>query len=307
MIDPYPSRLSGSDGDAPRPIPRAEPVVASIWTEDAPLRQAESAAFDRDGYLLLPDLFGAAEVDALQQAAGRLMADPKRLEPETLVTEPGSGEVRSIFAVHRQSDAIGRLACDSRLVAIARYLLADDVYVHQSRLNMKPGFEGREFFWHSDFETWHSEDGMPQMRAVSMSVLLSENSPHNGPVMVMPGSHRHFLPCVGPTPEAHYRQSLRRQEIGVPDPERLAEMAEAHGIVAPLGTPGSVLIFDCNLLHGSNGNITPFPRSNAFIVYNAMSNRLVAPFGGTRPRPEFVATRNPRALVPAQEPLENAA
>src|SRR3546814_20361825 len=44
-------------------------------------------------------------------------------------------------------------------------------------------------------------------------------------------------------------------------------------------------------MHGSNGNITPFPRANAFIVYNAVSNRLVAPYGPESPRPEFIAAR----------------
>jgi len=271
------------------------------------LRRADSEAFERNGYLLLPDLFHEDEVAALQRAAARLMARPDRLDPETLVTEPNSGAVRSIFAIHRQSEVMERLASDPRLLDIARYLLGDEVAVHQSRLNHKPGFEGREFFWHSDFETWHSEDGMPQMRAVSMSVLLAENTPLNGPVMMMPGSHRQFIPCVGPTPEGHYRQSLRRQEIGLPDPKRLAELAQAHGIVAPVGKAGAVLIFDCNLMHGSNGNITPLPRSNAFIVYNALSNHLVAPFGGTRPRPEFIAAREPHVLKPPAAPREQAA
>jgi ectoine hydroxylase len=44
-------------------------------------------------------------------------------------------------------------------------------------------------------------------------------------------------------------------------------------------------------MHGSSGNITPFPRSNAFIVYNAIGNRLERPFGPSRPRPEHIATR----------------
>src|SRR3546814_19751740 len=72
-------------------------------------------------------------------------------------------------------------------------------YIHQSRLNYKPGFKGKEFYWHSDFETWHVEDGMPRMRALSMSVLLAENTPHNGPLMLIPGSHQSFLTCVGET------------------------------------------------------------------------------------------------------------
>jgi len=61
-------------------------------------------------------------------------------------------------------------------------------------------------------------------------------------------------------------------------------------------------VFDCNTMHGSNGNITPYGRSNAFIVFNAWSNRLVAPFGDTKPRPEFIAHREVDGpIVPAPE------
>ncbi|RYG28655.1 MAG: ectoine hydroxylase, partial [Burkholderiales bacterium] len=76
-----------------------------------------------------------------------------------------------------------------------------------------------------------------------------------------------------------------------PDEISLAELAHEHGIVAPTGKPGTVVIFDCNMMHGSNGSITPFPRANAFLVYNAVSNALEAPFGVAKPRPEFIAAR----------------
>ena len=132
---------------------------------------------------------------------------------------------------------------------------------------------------------------MPRMRAISMSVQLVDNFEFNGPLMLMPGSHKSFVTCVGETPEDHYKQSLRTQEYGVPDRDSLARLAEQHGIVAPTGPAGSVVIFDCNTMHGSNGNITPYPRANAFMVYNAWANRLERPFGAERPRPEFIAAR----------------
>src|SRR3546814_9320188 len=126
----------------------------------------------------------------------------------------------------------------------SRFLLDDTVYIHQSRLNYKPGFQGKEFYWHSDFDTWHVEDGMPRMRALSMSVLLAENTSNNGPLMVIPRSHRVFLSCVGDTPDNHYKISLTKPEYGVPDEDSLAELANAHGIVAPIGKPGTVILFD---------------------------------------------------------------
>src|SRR5690606_32238298 len=187
---------------------------------------------------------------------------------------------------------------------VAQFLLNDKVYIHQSRLNYKPGFEGKEFYWHSDFETWHVEDGMPRMRALSMSVLLAENTPDNGPLMLMPGSHRVFLTCIGATPDDHYRSSLKKQEYGVPDRQSLTELAHRHGITAPTGKAGTVVIFDCNTMHGSNGNITPYPRANAFFVYNAVSNRLQEPFGAQKPRPDFIAARGaPMPVAPQSGPL----
>lgn len=294
MDDLYPSRISAE----PQMLPRLDPVVHGPWSAEAPLSEQQARQFQDDGYLVLRDLFSPDEVSTLQVEAGRLLADPDALDPETVISEPGGAEVRSIFEVHSQSAMMARLAADERLAGVARFLLNDEVYLHQSRLNYKPGFHGKEFYWHSDFETWHVEDGMPRMRALSMSVLLAENTANNGPLMLIPGSHQTFLTCVGETPADHYKESLRKQEYGVPDEASLAELAHQRGIVAPTGKPGTVVIFDCNVMHGSNGNITPFPRANAFLVYNAVSNRLQAPFGVETPRPSFIAAREVAEIRP---------
>lgn len=301
--DPYPSRVS----DEPKVLPRQDEVVHGQWSPKAPLSQEQVSAFDRDGFLVLHDLFDAREVETLVADATRLRTEFDG-DPDTLIAEPGSGAVRSVFKVHEQSPVFGRLAADARLADVARFLLGDDIYIHQSRMNYKPGFRGKEFYWHSDFETWHVEDGMPRMRAVSMSVLLTENTPHNGPLMLMPGSHRHYIACVGQTPDDHYKQSLKKQEYGVPDDASLEFLARSGGIAAPVGPAGTVILFDCNMMHGSASNITPLPRSNAFVVFNAISNRVEAPFGPERPRPEFIATREGVKVVePVYGPLLSSA
>jgi len=302
-VDFYPSRR----GAEPESRERIDPVVWSPWREGAPLSAEQVEAFDRCGFLVLDGQFSDAEVNLLQAEAGRLLGDPGSLQAETAIREPGGDEIRSIFAIHQQSLLMRRLANDSRLAGVASYLLDDAVYVHQSRLNYKPGFIGKEFYWHSDFETWHVEDGLPRMRTLSISVLLAENNANNGPLMIMPGSQRTYLSCVGETPHDHYRMSLRRQEYGVPDELSLAEMAQRHGIVAPTGKAGSMVVFDCNVMHGSNGNITPWPRSNAFFVFNAVSNRPEAPFGPERPRPPFIAANEVAPIDPVAGALTDFA
>jgi ectoine hydroxylase len=231
------------------------------------------------------------ETASLLREAKRLAVESGRKQRVEAVYEPDSSDVRSVFRVHGLSKVFNRLMRDGRLLDVARQILGSEVYVHQSRLNLKPGFAGKEFYWHSDFETWHVEDGMPSMRAVSLSILLTENTAVNGPLMLLPGSHRHFIACAGETPEDHYRSSLRKQEYGVPDRASLTRLARAGGIAAPTGPAGTVIAFDCNTMHGSNGNITPLPRANAFLVYNAVSNALGDPYGAPRPRPGFIATR----------------
>lgn len=301
--DHYPSRRASQ----PAFVPRKDPVVYGGWHPDAPLSREQTERFARDGYIVLHGLFSAGEIALLQDEATRMLTHPDGLMPDTIIRERGGEEVRSIFEIHTQNALMRRLAADDRMAGIASYLLDDQVYIHQSRLNYKPGYKGKDFFWHSDFETWHVEDGLPRMRTLSMSVLLARNTAANGPLMLMPGSHLEYLSCVGETPQDHYLQSLRKQEYGVPDEDSLARMADRHGIDIATGEAGSVIIFDCNTMHGSNGNITPYPRSNAFFVFNAVSNRPVDPFGPDKPRPPFVAAREPEAIAPVAGPINRPA
>jgi ectoine hydroxylase len=51
-------------------------------------------------------------------------------------------------------------------------------------------------------------------------------------------------------------------------------------------------------MHGSNGNITPYPRSNVFFVYNSVENTLGEPFAAEHERPWFLGSREPEVLEP---------
>jgi ectoine hydroxylase len=286
--DLYPSR----EDDQARILPRHDPIVHGRAL-DGPLTDEQLALFERQGFLILPGLLSDAEVQACHAELARLRNSPEILQGAEAIVEPESAELRSLFAPHRPeiSRFFAQVAADERLACMAQQILGSQVYIHQSRINLKPGFAGKEFYWHSDFETWHVEDGMPRMRAVSCSILLTDNFEFNGPLMLVPGSHRKYVACVGKTPKDHYQQSLRRQQFGVPDNDSLSQLVNDGGIVTATGVSGSAVLFDCNVMHGSNGNITPLPRSNLFFVYNSVSNRLAPPFCGHSPRPEFVASR----------------
>lgn len=286
VVDAYPTRVAQAPASLTQP--RQDGVVKGRALP-GPLSEAQLDEFERKGYLFIPNLIDGEELEALRKEMNALLSNDAYRDKAFSITEPESHEIRSLFAVHRLSERLGALASDERVAGAARQIIGDDPYVHQSRINYKPGFAGKGFNWHSDFETWHAEDGMPNMHAVSASLILTDNHEFNGPLMLIPGSHMEFVPCLGETPEDNHKRSLKAQEVGVPSPEALTHLVDKYGIDAPKGKAGGLLLFDCNTLHASNVNLSLDPRSNVFFVFNRPDNRCVAPFAAPKQRPSFLA------------------
>jgi ectoine hydroxylase len=293
--DPYPSRVP----DARDWIPRKDPIVHARTERrwDGPLDEVALSRYERDGFLWFEGFFSYDRVAPFFQELKAMENDPAMMRDERVIADPKSGRIRSVFDMHKLSELFDQLTRDARILGMVRQLLGSEVYIHQSRINDKFGFEGSGFQWHSDFETWHSEDGMPRMRAVSASIMLTDNNEFNGPLMLIPGSHHYFVPCVGETPEYNWKSSLQSQQAGVPDQQTLARLSDRGGIRAPKGPAGSLLLFECNVLHASNENMSPWPRSNLFFVYNSVDNQLGDPWAAPMRRPEYLGNRS------ATEPL----
>ncbi|MEW1599874.1 ectoine hydroxylase [Streptomyces sp. NPDC093808] len=285
--DLYPTR-----GPAEAMLPRRDPVVWSPSDTPGPLGRAGLRDFEHTGFTTVDALLDPDEVALYRAELDRLIRDPAVRADERAFIEPASQDIRSVFEVHRISEVFASLVRDERVVGAARQILGSDVYVHQSRINVKPGFGASGFYWHSDFETWHAEDGLPRMRAVSVSIALTDNHVTNGSLMIIPGSHKTFLGCAGETPKDNYKMSLRKQEAGTPSNEAITALSEPNGIRLITGRAGSATWFDCNCMHGSGDNITPYPRSNVFLVFNSVENTAVEPFAAPARRPAFVGARD---------------
>ncbi|MEU4213146.1 ectoine hydroxylase [Streptomyces sp. NPDC026206] len=286
--DPYPTRHVTESV----PVDRSHPVV---WggTEGGPLDAGRLVAYERDGFLAFEALLSGEQVAECRAEIARMSADSMVRGTERMVMEPDSDGIRSLFEVHELSEVFAAVIRSEPLAGMARQILGSEVYIHQSRVNYKAAFGGSPFGWHSDFETWHSEDGMPAPRALSLSIALTGNMPYNGPLMIIPGSHRTFLPSVGETPSDYHKLSLLGKNLpaGSADRAGVTALAERHGIRQFTGAPGSAVMFDCNCLHASNGNTSPFSRTNLFVVYNSVHNPLGVPYAAPRPRPRYLASR----------------
>src|SRR5699024_4793621 len=172
-VDVYRTRLADRSQVEPRPHP-------VVWGDDpsGPLTAEQVTEYDRRGYHTAEGVLSDEDIAACLSEVPRITEQLG--DDERVVRESTSGDVRSLFAVHQLSDEIARICAREDIVGVARQILGDDVYIHQSRMNLKPGFAGGPFYWHSDFETWHAEDGMPRPRALSVSLALTPNLETNG-------------------------------------------------------------------------------------------------------------------------------
>ncbi len=240
------------------------------------LSQDQLVTFDREGYLFLPDCFAEEEVAILRSEAEQIYAtDRKEMWREK------SGAPRTAFAAHTYNDAFRRLGAHPRLIKPVEQLLGEVVYVHQFKINAKAPFDGELWQWHQDYGVWAREDGMPEPRAMNISVFLDEVVPFNGPLMFIPRSHKSGVL------EAGHDTTTTSYPIWSLDNETVARLTAEGGIVAPTGKPGSVLMFHGNLVHASPPNMTPYPRKIVYLTLCAVSNHITK-FN----RPEWIAHRD---------------
>jgi len=247
--------------------------------------------FDELGYLFLPSCFSEEEV-ALLRSEGEEILRQERKE----VWREKTGAPRTAFAAHTFNEAFRLMAHHPRLVEPLQQYFSDDVYVHQFKLNAKAAFEGDVWQWHQDYGTWARDDGMPEPRAMNIAIFLDEVMPINGPLMLIPKSHKQGVLSAGhDTATTSYPLwTLDKETV-----TRLCDEAAPQGgvgIVAPTGKPGAVIMFHGNLVHASAPNITPYPRKIVYLTLCAVSNHITK-FN----RPEWIAHRDFTPIVPVAD------
>jgi ectoine hydroxylase len=238
--------------------------------------------FEREGWLFLPLCFREEEVAILRAQAEEIYA----LERPQIWREK-SGAPRTAFAAHTYNEAFALLARHPRLITPVEQLFGEKLYIHQFKINAKAKFDGDVWQWHQDYGTWARDDGMPEARAMNIAVYLDEVFSFNGPLMLIPGSHTHGVL------EAGHDEATTSYPLWTLDHGTVERLVADGGLVVPTGKPGGVLLFHGNLVHGSAGNITPFPRKIVYLTLNAVSNYIRTPT-----RPEWIAHRDFAAIVP---------
>ena len=244
------------------------------------LTDAQRHQFDTEGWLLLEDWFRREEVEVLAREGEAIYATSRRE-----VWREKSGAPRTAFAAHTYNEAFRLLARHPRLIRPVEEVLGEPVYMHQFKVNAKAAFQGEVWQWHQDYGTWARDDGMPEPRAMNIAVFLDEVMPINGPLLLVPRSHREGVLAAG------HDLATTSYPLWTLDEATVSRLVAAGGIVAATGRPGTMLMFHGNLVHGSAGNITPYPRKIVYLTLNAVSNHIRKPT-----RAEWIAHQDFRPI-----------
>lgn len=247
------------------------------------LTAAQLAQYERDGFLIFPNLFAAAEIAVLRQEVARL----SQIHTEE-ITREHTGGVKSIFRVH-ETDGITRSAPFRALVRTPRVLRpvrqvlgTDQTYVYHTKINAKPAIEGTPWMWHQDYNSW-SKDGCPRPDMATFNVMLNDTSEFSGGLYIIPGSHRlGLLESVQDTSTAYKLWAIPK--------DRMIEALRASPTPVPVtGRAGTAVLFHCNVLHASGHNLSAEDRWHIYVSCNAVANKPVL---GPNPRPDWVVSRN---------------
>ncbi|HVE96088.1 MAG TPA: phytanoyl-CoA dioxygenase family protein [Pseudonocardiaceae bacterium] len=259
--------------------------------------------YTEHGFLLIPDLM-YEEVGVIRENIERSATD---VTPGRMLEKDGN-TLRGLRGTHLTNEFFARLVRYPKILIPAQRLLDSNVYVYQFKVNIKRAFTGDMWQWHQDFSYWHHEDGMPAPQALTAVIFIDRANETNGPLLLIPGSHRSgLIPVERSGPAASDTQRWTSNftagvNFTVPN-QVVIELANRYGITAAMGEPGTVLFFAPNVVHGSPQNMSPFDRTMLFTTYNSVDNRLREV---KNPRPGFIVTRNGDPISPLDHELSKS-
>jgi phytanoyl-CoA hydroxylase len=218
------------------------------------------ARYHETGYLVVPEVIEPELLARLRGALDALVADAASVSEHTDVydLEPGhtpeQPKVRRIKLPHSHTPVFWELAQYPRMVGIMEKLLGPSgVRLQSSKINLKSPHYGSPVEWHQDWAFYpHTNDDM-----LAVGVMLDDAFMENGPLMVVPGSHK------GPTWDHHSDGYF----CGAMDPTR--REVDFESAVPLMGKAGSMSFHHVRLVHGSAQNVSDKPRRLLLYEFSA--------------------------------------
>jgi phytanoyl-CoA hydroxylase len=208
------------------------------------LSQTDVERYNRDGFIVVADVLSKDEVAGLRQATDDLIEKSRTVAAHNEVydLEPGhSGErprVRRIKTPDKWDSRFAAVVGHPGIIDCLKALWGPNIRFDTSKLNLKTAGFGSPVEWHQDWAFYpHTNDDL-----AAVGVMIDDVDAENGPLLVLPGSHR------GPVYDHHADGRF----CGAIDPTRTD--LDFSAAVACTGKAGSISIHHVRAVHGSAPN-----------------------------------------------------
>lgn len=223
--------------------------------------------FHRDGFLVVENVIAADQLLQLRQqldtwvdescafntAYGETLDGRARFDIDPTDHSADHPALRRVSSPTEISTSYYQAAMQSNMARMAGQLIGGNgTRFHHSKVNAKLPRTATTVKWHQDFPfTPHTNDDM-----ITALLMVGEVTADNGPLQVIPGSHRGEL-------YDHWQEGRFTGKVDD------AVEAECQNYISCTGQAGSVCFMHTRLLHASGANHTDLPRYLFISVYTA--------------------------------------
>jgi phytanoyl-CoA hydroxylase len=257
------------------------------------------AFYQEQGYLIVADVLAESELDVIRQELAELIDKASGVTQNDVVYDLEDGHtsaaprVRRIKDPHTVMPSVASLVRHPAMLEVLTKLIGPGVRFQTSKLNMKSAGDGAAVEWHQDWAFYpHTNDDL-----LAVGVLLDDMDETNGPLCVLPGSHRGDI-------HNHHANGFF---CGAIDP---IESAVDFSAAVPLtGKAGSMTFHHARAVHGSAPNRSARSRNLLLFQFGAVDAfPLVHPIGDLAVYDKMIvageSTIQPRmTAVPIRMPL----
>ncbi len=224
----------------------------NLGTKPRPDVSGLKGQYDRDGYVIV------------RQAIDRELAGEARAHVEWLIKHnPGVRPEQFHADMAREDPFWIRLVSDERLVNIAGQFVGPDIALFATHYICKPPRDGQAVLWHQDGSYWPLEP----MKVVTLWLAVTDSTPENGCMRVVPGTHGMQLETV----------QTRNDVDNVLGSGMNNELVDESRAVDVVLDAGDLSIHHPNLIHGSEANTSEKWRMGLTIRYIPTATRILKP------------------------------
>jgi phytanoyl-CoA hydroxylase len=150
------------------------------------------ASYQERGFLVVPNVLSESELDVVRLELAELVDKASGVTENDAVYDledshtQAAPRVRRIKEPHAVMPSVAALVRHRGMIEILCALIGPGVRFQTSKLNMKSAGDGSAVEWHQDWAFYpHTNDDL-----VAVGIMLDDVDHDNGPLCVLPGSHR---------------------------------------------------------------------------------------------------------------------